>query len=76
MSVLQNFGNLDIWKFWFSLLRRVLKSDTMLTDVNPRRVGVVSMRGMFFALSDGSDPVTYALERKGIDARNDVECVC
>ena len=74
MSVLQNFGNLDIWKFWFSLLRRVLKSDTMLTDVNPRRVGVVSMRGMFFTLSDGSDPVTYAYNEN--DERNDIERVC
>ena len=32
-------------------------------DVSLELAGVVSMRGMFFALSDGSYPVTYALER-------------
>ena len=28
-----------------------------------RKAGVAAMRGMFFALSDGSDPVTYVSER-------------
>ena len=58
--MLQNLGLLD---FLFSLLHHVLKSDTMSADVNPRWVGVVSMRGMFFALSDGSNPVTYAYKK-------------
>ena len=39
-----------------------------------RKAGVAAMRGMFFALSDGSDPVTYAYNEN--DERNDIERVC